>query len=622
MALSASFGDLTIDSSARELRRSGEPVDIEPRAFDLLVYLFEHRDRAVSKDELQDEVWGTIVSESALTRSVMKLRRSLGDSDESIIKTVPRFGYRFVADVDDETPPQTASSDPVRSAKGWAIGGVLALALAVVVLWQMTHVEPIEDKSVAVLPFADLSAAQDHQWFADGLAEEVLNALARTPDLRVAGKFSSFGYRDVSQDLASIAESLGVAHVLHGSVRHDGERIRVTLQLIRAADGSHLWSDNYDFGSESLIEAQESVATDVATALQTTMDPERLAEFVSSGTRSVEAFELYLRGLSAHAGMVASGNVDGFTDSITYFEQAVDIDPEFAYAWKAIADYWATQLNPSGIASQVNDVPREQMVQKYDQAITTAIAHAPDPVSTLSMRADKAMREMNLRQALRYNEEYLSHRPFDPWAKDAYVGLLTDLNRHDEATEAAFRFMETPGSHTVLAARSLLSVMYAGDAQRTEAFAALVAAEYSNSVIAMYQLHRSYLWSGNIAKAREVYQTLVASEMPADNRFLSQLRQLCAEGKAEEAQTLFEARAQYTEGRHTSEWLAHMTMGYHEEAVAMLKPLDAEADLTQFQGYLLYTMFDPAEYPNLSEFLETYGNEPGLVTRVPFRCFD
>ena len=153
-------------------------------------------------------------------------------------------------------------------------------------------------KSIAVLPFADLSQAKDQEWFADGLAEEILNALAKTPDLLVSSRTSSFRYKGSTLDLPDIANELGVEHILEGSVRSSGDRLRVTAQLIRASDGFHVWSENYDRNTADMIEIQEDLALSIANALETTMDPDALAAMINTGTRSVEAYEAYLRGRS------------------------------------------------------------------------------------------------------------------------------------------------------------------------------------------------------------------------------------------------------------------------------------------------------------------------------------
>ena len=613
------FGDISVDSSAREARRGDDIIDIEPRAFELLLYLLEHRDRAVGKDELQDEVWGTIVSDSAMTRSVMKLRKALGDTSESIIKTVPRFGYRFVAEVDGSD--EVTAGAPKRS-RSVAIGAVAVVAL-VALAWLMLQLRTDEviDKSVAVLPFDDLSQAQDQQWFADGLAEEILNSLARTPDLLVSSRTSSFAYRGSQLGIAAIADELGVAHVLEGSVRRDADKLRVTAQLIRADDGFHVWSQNFDHPYTDVIDIQEAVATEIANALQTTMDPERLAEFVSSGTESVAAFEEYLKGISDYDEMIASGDVQAYTGSIRWYERAVEIDPEFGSAWYEIAQFWDGQMSITGILGGLVDTPREEMVRRYEEALDNAIRFTKDATTVLNYRASRAHMDMHLRKALRLNLEYMQLRPNDHWARDRHKLLLGKLNRSEELVEYMQRVYELDTRELVSVARSLLSVAFSGDREAAEALALAAEGLIGYNAIGLYQLHRAFLWSGNIAKGREAFERLTASEMPESNLHLARLRQLCAEGKVDEATKL------YAEGQQTFAdnlmvvWVAHTVMGEHQAAEDMWRIFD-DQDVTQFNGVLQYPTFDPAQYPNLLAHLDEHGDEPGPVLKIPFRCND
>ena len=159
-------------------------------------------------------------------------------------------------------------------------------------------VAPITDKSIAVLPFADFSADGGQGWFGDGLSEEILNSLVRIPDLKVASRTSSFSYRDSTLEITEIAKAIGVAHILEGSVRRSDTRLRVTAQLIRAADGFHLWSENYDRAPDDAIEIQEDLAISISQALQTAMDPVALAAMANVGTESIGAYNAYLEGLS------------------------------------------------------------------------------------------------------------------------------------------------------------------------------------------------------------------------------------------------------------------------------------------------------------------------------------
>jgi TolB-like protein/DNA-binding winged helix-turn-helix (wHTH) protein len=612
------FDKFTVNTAKREVRRGAEAVKIEPRTYELLVYFIENRDRAIGKDELQNEVWGTIVSDSAMTRGVMKLRKSLGDTSDTIIKTVPRFGYRFVAEVDSSQEPAKPASpqepaqpvspqepaQPASPKKRNQLLPVIVVAAAIVVVLFATvfrdaWIKPaVELKSIAVLPFDDLSESQDQQWFADGLAEEILNSLARTPDLSVAGRTSSFAFRGSNEGIPAIADALGVAHILEGSVRRDGGQIRVTAQLVRARDGMHLWSENFDHPAENLIQVQESIAISIAIALQTAMDPDALAALVSSGTRSVAAFEAYLRGLAGFASTLETGDVGAYTDAIDAFERAVEIDPEFALAHGEIANYWMTQLSQVAIASNRRDRSAAEIRAAIEQALDNAIRYTRDPVRKLRFRVIKAVAEVKLRQALQLSYEFLEARPHDRQAQSRHLNLLAQLNKFDEISEVAFEFFERDGFDPAVTGRSIHTMIFV-----------------------MYQAHRGLLSIGEVDRARELHDQLIAGDLRTSLKAHTRLRQLCAEGRVDEAQQLYvEANAALANAR-SFPWLSASTMGYPARGLAALHQFDADGNLYAVAGFLLYGTFDPRPFPNLMAHLEIHGNETGHVSEVPYRCF-
>ena len=189
------------------------------------------------------------------------------------------------------------------------------------------------DRSIAVLPFVNMSSDQEQEWFADGLTDEILNSLARTPDLLVASRTSSFQYKGQNTEISAIAKALGVAHILEGSVRRGGDRLRVTAQLIRASDGFNLWSETFDRTPEDVIAIQEDVAFEIANALETAMDPGALKRMISAGTSSVSAYDAYLEGLALRGRSGASGNPEDWGAAIAAFEQATQLDETFAVAY-------------------------------------------------------------------------------------------------------------------------------------------------------------------------------------------------------------------------------------------------------------------------------------------------
>jgi TolB-like protein/Flp pilus assembly protein TadD len=188
-------------------------------------------------------------------------------------------------------------------------------------------------KSIAVLPFADLSPAGDQQYFSDGIAEEILNALAHVKDLKVAGRSSSFSFRGKNQDLRSIGAALGVAHILEGSVRTQGDKVRITAQLIQVSDGFHLWSETYNGDLRDVFSLQERIARAITGQLKVVLQGEQKSRLVKTATSSTEAYALFLQATAIF------NRRDGarFPDAIAQLQEALRLDPKFARAHARLA---------------------------------------------------------------------------------------------------------------------------------------------------------------------------------------------------------------------------------------------------------------------------------------------
>jgi len=213
-----------LDTDRRELRRGSKPIAVEPQVFDLLTYLVQHRDRVVTKDDLLEVVWGgRIVSGSALTTRINAARRAVGDTGEAqrLIRTLPRKGVRFIAEVNEQ---------------------VTSLDFAAF----QRAAEFSEKLSIVVLPFQNLSDDPELEYFADGLVAEIISALSRIRCLFVIAGNSTFTYKGQAIDVKRVGQELGLRYVLEGSVRKGGNRLRITVQLIDAATGAHLWADPFD----------------------------------------------------------------------------------------------------------------------------------------------------------------------------------------------------------------------------------------------------------------------------------------------------------------------------------------------------------------------------------------
>ncbi|MEO6227611.1 MAG: tetratricopeptide repeat protein, partial [Thermomonas sp.] len=191
----------------------------------------------------------------------------------------------------------------------------------------------IPEKSIAVLAFADLSPQHDQDYFSDGIAEEILNALAQVKDLKVAGRTSSFSFKGKNEDLRVIGETLGVAHVLEGSVRKQGDKVRITAQLIRSKDGFHLWSETYDGDLKDVFALQERIAQSITGKLAVVLSGEQSQQLVDAGTSNPEAYALYLKATATFD----KRDGEHMLDAVKQLEQAIELDPAYARAYSRLA---------------------------------------------------------------------------------------------------------------------------------------------------------------------------------------------------------------------------------------------------------------------------------------------
>jgi TolB-like protein len=235
--------------------------------------------------------------------------------------------------------------------------------------------------SIAVLPFVNMSSDREQEYFSDGLSEELLNELAQVPNLRVIGRTSSFAFKGKNEDLRTIGETLGVNHILEGSVRKSADSLRITAQLINPADGSHLWSGTYDRKLGAVFEIQEDIARTVASALRVSIEATNLRE---GGTQNLEAYDAFLR--------ASSGGE--LLDAIAHLERAVELDPQFTQAWVQLADDYG------GARLFVPERSAEWM-QKGHAAVNRVLALAPQSAAAKMLMAGREIETGNLLAAER-----------------------------------------------------------------------------------------------------------------------------------------------------------------------------------------------------------------------------
>jgi TolB-like protein/tetratricopeptide (TPR) repeat protein len=302
----------------------------------------------------------------------------------------------------------------------------------------------VDDRSIAVLPFLNLSSDQEQEYFSDGLADTILHKLAQLPDLRVAARTSSFKFKGHNEDMRDIASQLGVATVLEGSVQRQGNRVRITVQLIKGIDGSHLWSQVFDDTLDDIFRVQDDIARGVADAMASTWQGADKEGVEMGGTERVTAYEAYLKGTAA----ANRGTPDGASEALAQLELAVELDPDYALAWAALSRAylgpaemgtatWESTYIPMTRAAEraielapdlasahlaLADSLQRQGVrsQRRRDAIERAVELAPNDAAALSALAGLRGRDGALREALKLREKAALLSPLDT---DLQVGL-------------------------------------------------------------------------------------------------------------------------------------------------------------------------------------------------------
>lgn len=431
------FGEFELDLGRYELRRGHEVVKAEPRVLEVLNYLIERRDRVVPKEELLDTLWADVhVSDSALTTAIRDARRALGDSPTQPrwIRTIYGRGFRFVGSLLDDAP---ALPPPAPAAAAPAVD---------------------DFQSIAVLPFTDLSPNHDQRHFCDGIAEELINTLTRLQQLRVVSRALAFDFRD-DDDVRELGTRLGVRHVLRGSVRKSGDRLRITVHLVDTRKGHHVWSEKYDRELGDIFALQEEIADKTARVLLPVIGESGRDALKSTPVR-IDAYEFHLRGRQH----LAEGTPESFDAAVGMFELALDFDAEYGRAYAGLADALAElyvirqepELRTRAEAAARRAVELEPQLadthisrghvftaeERYDDAakeLALAMSINPRSAEAYYRMGHLRVREAKLEEAARMFEQAASLEPADYRPPLQLVWIYRTLGRDAESREAEAR---------------------------------------------------------------------------------------------------------------------------------------------------------------------------------------
>lgn len=440
------LGQWRVSPSRGLIDNGGVSKRLTPKAVDLLLCLVRHHRQVVTRETLMNEVWqGRAISDEPLNKGIAELRRQLSDVRHNplYIETIPKRGYRLIADYQPLLPaaaPEHTDSQQQQKSSATRVmrwqpiiitGFVVVIVFGAVLAWVTPNLKPAPaPKSIAVLPFASLSADANKDYFAAGVHEELITALSFNSNFDVRSRTSTLPFANTTLSLPQIAQALDVDLIVEGSVRHEGDQVRVTAQLIEADSDSHLWSSNYQhpLSVENLFATQNRIADDIAAALKLTLQAQ---QHLSLPTQSLSAYDQFLLG-KYHYRRQLPGDI---ALSVQFLETAVELDPQFADAWDWLAYAYNHAATEVGYLSPAQAYPRART------AALKALEIKPQLASSLSLLGYiRAIYEYDWRGGVSDLRRALMLQPKDSATVWSLAHVLSMLNQHEEAIALTANF--------------------------------------------------------------------------------------------------------------------------------------------------------------------------------------
>jgi DNA-binding winged helix-turn-helix (wHTH) protein/TolB-like protein/Tfp pilus assembly protein PilF len=438
------FGRFRLKVAERVLLREGELVPLTPKVFDILVTLVEHGGQVVSKDDLMKRVWpNTFVEEGNLTQNISLLRKALGETPggAQFIETVPRRGYRFVAETSEangngemQAPAESVVSIPNGSGQSAGVkrtplfavvAGLVVVGIIAVVYFTSSGkpgVAPIQ--SIAVLPFVDESSDPDAEYINDKIAESLINSLSKLPQLRVVPRSVVAGYKGREIDPRKVGEELNVRAVVTGKMRRHGDIISIQADLIDLQNVAQLWGQHYDHKLSDVLLVQDDISRDIFENLRLKLNVEE--------KKQLEAYGLYLKGRNAWNKRTG----DALQQAIDYFNKAIAIDPNYGEAYAGLADCY-NMLVVYGRLEPKEGFPKAKEAATKALEIDENSAEAHSSMAFIKFRWDwdRTATEREFQEAIKLKPAYA---PAHQW----YSSFLVAVERFDEAIAEAKRTEE------------------------------------------------------------------------------------------------------------------------------------------------------------------------------------
>jgi TolB-like protein/cytochrome c-type biogenesis protein CcmH/NrfG len=412
------FANHVLDVDLRELSRDGEPIAVEPQVFDLLIYLMENRDHVVTKDDLIETIWnGRIVSESTLTSRINAARKAVGDTgkDQGVIRTIARKGFRFVGEVraqqgavearDNSSPPPQPPAEPA---------------------------PPLDRRAIAVLPFVNLSDDPEQAYFSEGISEDLITALSKLRWFYVIARNSSFIYKGKSVHLKQIGEELGVGYVVEGSVRKDGDHVRITAQLNDVVTGSQIWAERYDRNLADVFAVQDEITQAVVAGVEPQLYAAENFRARRKAPDNMDAWDLVMRALSHYWRVTRQDNLV----AQALLEKAIDVDPGYGQALGLLAasHIFSAHMGWEEMPKAIPIAERAALAAIHADSEDAWAHYALASVYLVTRRFEDSLAEYEL--ALRLNPNFSPARGYYGVAL-AYCGRWEE---GDRAARQALRF--------------------------------------------------------------------------------------------------------------------------------------------------------------------------------------